>query len=128
MERCEKAVEYKHNGYNCCAAVLMAYADKTGMDELTVRRTGVTFGSGMGSFDATCGALIGAQIVLGWLRFEGKPMHAMARELLESFNEACGATICRELKGIDTGKVICSCDDCVRNAVKCLDEFLSKNI
>ena len=33
------------------------------------------------------------------------------------FAELCGATICRDLKGIGTGKVLCSCEDCVRNAV-----------
>ena len=28
MERAEKAVNFKHNGNNCCQAVMMAYADR----------------------------------------------------------------------------------------------------
>lgn len=71
---------------------------------------------------ATCGALIGANIIAG-LRSEGKGTVKIARELLEKFKEKSGATICGELKGVNTGKVLCECDDCVRNAVLSLGEI-----
>lgn len=33
MTRQEKAVELKHSGYNCCQAVLCAYADELSLKE-----------------------------------------------------------------------------------------------
>ena len=44
--------------------------------------------------------------------------------LAGKFKEKSGATICGELKGVGTGKVLCECDDCVRNAVLSLGEVL----
>ncbi|MBR6266869.1 MAG: C_GCAxxG_C_C family protein [Selenomonadaceae bacterium] len=118
MERAEKAVEFKHQGYNCCQAVLAAFADVVDLPEETLKRIGAPFGSGMGGMDGSCGALCGAEMVLGLKDYEGKPMHAKAKALHEDFRAKSGATICRELKGIDTGKVLCSCDDCVRHGVQ----------
>ena len=37
-----------------------------------------------------------------------------------------GATICRELKGVGTGKVLCSCEDCVRNAIRAAEDALGQ--
>ena len=39
-------------------------------------------------------------------------------------NSVSGAVVCRELKGLDTGTVLCSCDDCVRNAVEAWQEVM----
>ncbi|SKC02727.1 C_GCAxxG_C_C family probable redox protein [Lachnospiraceae bacterium] len=122
MERSEQAVEYKHSGYNCCQAVLKAFEDKTGMTDEQLKALGSGFGAGMGCMQATCGALIGANMVLGLNNTSGKPTVAQSKEMLQEFNEKCGATICGDLKGIKTGKVLCECDDCVRNAVKILSE------
>lgn len=36
----------------------------------------------------------------------------------------CGATICKDLKGIETGTVLCPCTECVRNAVLAAGEAL----
>ena len=49
---------------------------------------------------------------------------AFARQLVAGFQEKCGATICKDLKGIETGRVLCSCPECVRNAVLTLGEVL----
>ena len=51
-----------------------------------------------------------------------KPILRDAKVLHEEFRQKCGATICKDLKGIETGKVLCECDDCVRNAVRILEE------
>ena len=117
MDRAERAVELKHNKHNCCQAVLAAFGDVTGFSEDTMRRLGVAFGSGMGGMEGTCGALCGAEMVLG-MKSDGQPLHAKAKELYQAFRERAGATICKELKGIETGKVLCSCEDCVRHAVR----------
>ena len=37
-----------------------------------------------------------------------------------------GAVICRELKGLGAGTVLCSCDDCVRNAVESYQEVMGE--
>ena len=123
MERREKAVELKHNGHNCCQAVLIAFADQLSLPEEDLDKIGAPFCVGMGCMEATCGALCAAQMILGLKKFEGKPILRDAAALYMAFIEKCGASICKELKGRDTGVVICECDDCVRNAVDVLEEY-----
>lgn len=118
MDRKDYAVYLKHNGCNCCQAVLLAYADETGMTEEDLGRIGAAFGVGMGCLEATCGALIGAQILLGIRKYRGRPVLRDAAAVLRGFEAKCGATLCKDLKGRDTGVVLCECDDCVRNAVE----------
>ena len=110
--------------YNCCQAVACVFTEETGLDEQTLRKLGAGFGLGMGCMEATCGALCGAEMVLGMIKFQGKPIRQDAAELHKKFTEKCGASICKELKGVDTGKMLCSCDDCVYNAVGILEEIL----
>ena len=122
MNRAEQAVDNKRS-MNCCQAVLMAFPDVTGLSEETIMRLGAAFGSGMGGMDGTCGALCGAEMVLGMKAYEGKPLHAKAGAMHQAFRERAGSTICRELKGIDTGKILCSCEDCVRHAVEIAEDI-----
>ena len=101
---------------NCCQAVLVAFADKLGKNEDELLRLGSGFGSGMATMEGTCGALVGAIMVSSLLSPDGEARNN-SRAIMSRFKELCGATICRDLKGIGTGKVLCSCEDCVRNAV-----------
>ena len=78
----------------------------------------------MGGMEGTCGAVCGAEMILGLVKYSGKPIRNDAKELHEKFTEKCGASICREIKGVGTGKVLCLCDDCVRNAVEILEEAI----
>ena len=121
MDRKEHAVELKHNGYNCCQAVLCAFADKLSISEDDLKRIGAAYGVGMGCMEATCGALCAAEMILGMEKYDGRPILRDAASLLHAFTEKCGASICKELKGRDTGVVLCECDDCVRNAVGLMD-------
>ena len=111
---------------NCCQAVLVAFADEAGRSEEDLLRLGSGFGSGMGTMEGTCGALVGAIMVSSLLSETGAAM-AASRAIVPRFKELCGATICRDLKGIDTGKVLCSCENCVRNAVRAAGESLAKD-
>ena len=111
---------------NCCQAVLVAFADEAGRSEEDLLRLGSGFGSGMGTMEGTCGALVGAIMVSSLLSEKGAAM-AASRAIMPRFKELCGATICRDLKGIDTGKVLCSCEHCVRNAVRAAGESLAKD-
>lgn len=122
--RKEYAVELKHNGHNCCQAVLVAFADTLNMSEDELRKMGAAFGIGMGCMEATCGALIGAQMVLGLAKYNGKPVIREAADIYREFTDKSGAGICKVLKGVETGKVLCDCDDCVRNAVEIIEKHL----
>ena len=122
-ERMDYAARRKKE-MNCCQAVLVAFADKLGKSEDDLLRLGSGFGSGMATMEGTCGALVGAIMVSSLLSPDGKARNN-SRAIMSRFKELCGgATICRDLKGIETGKVLCSCEDCVRNAVLSAGEAL----
>jgi len=122
MNRAEKAVELKHSGSNCAQAVLLAFADELPLDEATLKKLGAAFAVGMGNLDATCGALCAAQMILGLKNYVGYPILRDAKEISEVFKVRCGAIRCAELKGAETGRVLCPCDDCIRCAVDILEE------
>lgn len=124
MNREEKAVTIKHSGNNCCQAVLLAFEDELGLDSETLRKLGAGFGLGMGTMDATCGALCGAEMVLGLKKYEGTSIGAAGREMFMKFRSLCGSTDCGELKGTKQGPMLCSCDDCVKNAVRIAEEMI----
>ena len=114
-ERAARAVELKA-GCNCAQAVVLSYADKLPFEEETLKKLAAGYGGGMGCMEGTCGALVGAVMVAG-MRTDGQGTGRYAREILLGFRERCGATICKDLKGVETGKVLCPCTECVRNAV-----------
>lgn len=118
--RKQMAVEKKHCGLNCAQAVLCAYADIAGIDEETAIRLAAPFGAGMGNMEGTCGAITGAGLVLG-LVSEG-PATKQMRQIMNKFRERNGATQCKLLKGVGTGKVLRECSDCVADAAEFLEE------
>ena len=124
MERREKAVELKHNGHNCCQSVLCAFKDDVHLSEEDLNKIGAAYCVGLGCMEATCGALCAAEMILGLKKYDGKPVVREAGKIHRAFEEKCGAALCKDLKGKDTGKVICECDDCVRNAVDIVEEMI----
>ena len=94
------------------------------MTEDELKRIGASFGVGMGCLEATCGALIGAQILMGIKKYQGRTMLRDAAGVLRQFESMCKATLCKDLKGRDTGIVLCECDDCVRKAVTIVENQL----
>ncbi len=123
-ERQERAVTLKNGGgCNCCQAVVMALSDQTDLAPETLKLIAAGFGGGVGTMEATCGALVGAAMIAG-LRTEGAATVRHTRQIAELFRQKCGAETCKELKGRDTGKVLSSCDDCVRNAVAAYAQVL----
>lgn len=121
MNRDQKAIRYKQSGCNCCQAVLCAFADQLDIDETILKQLGAAFGMGMGGMEGNCGALISAQMILGMKEYQGYPINAQSREILEAFKDACGAITCKDLKGLETGEMLCSCNDCIRQAVALVD-------
>ena len=125
-ERADIAANLKATGQcNCCQAVTKVFADTVNVDEATLQKMSAGFAAGMGCMEATCGALVGANMILG-LRTNGEGTVRQSRELLANFREKCGAVTCKDLKGVGTGKVLCECDNCVRNAVLALGEILGE--
>ena len=123
MDKKEQAVALKHKGYNCAQAVLCVFQNEVGLSEETLKGMGAGFGAGMGSMEATCGALIGAGILSGLKESPGKPIRETAKKLHQTFAEKCGATICKDIKGRDTGVAVCSCEGCVRHAVELVENL-----
>ena len=125
MELKEKVVSLHKQGYNCCQSVLMAHKDLTGYSEEELTRLGAGFLGGMATGKGTCGALVGAQMIMGIKEYQGKQIPRNARALCAEFEKRCGAVICSDLKGMKTGQVLCSCDDCIYHAAKIIDELYS---
>lgn len=125
-ERANQAAQWKATGiYNCAQAVTQAFADQIPVEAETLKKLGAGYAAGMGCMESTCGALIGAVMVAGVIT-NGKGTPRISKELLQSFQEKCGATICKDLKGVETGVPLCPCPECVRNAVLALGEVLGE--
>ena len=124
-ERAEYAAQLKLSGRrNCCQAVTAALSDETGLSEEQLSQIAAGFCAGMGNMEATCGALVGAGIIAG-LKTGGDGTLKKTNQISGRFNEMCGGAItCRELKGIDRDRVLCPCEDCVRNAVRAYGEVM----
>ena len=96
-ERAAQAAAWKATGQcNCAQAVLKAFEDKLPVDADTLMKLGAGYAAGMGCMESTCGALIGAVMVAGIVT-DGKGTPRISKELLQNFQEKCGATICKDL-------------------------------
>ncbi len=124
QERADLAANLKATGQcNCTQSVLKVFEDELNVSPEEVSKLAAGFAAGMGCMESTCGALIGSVIVAGALT-DGKGTPRYSKELVAKFKEKCGATICKDLKGISTGQVLCECPECVRNAVLAIGECL----
>lgn len=132
MTHSEKAVElYDSRKYNCAQAVAVAFADIVGFSESYMRKISEAFGSGGGNMEGTCGAVAGAQMIIGLLNSSGDENNdtrantrKKSKELLEAFKEKNGSVICKELKGVGTGKVLRECRGCVADAAQILEGLI----
>lgn len=127
MTRREKAIENHKKGYNCAQAVLCAFSDKIGMNEDELFRLSEAFGGGMGGTQGVCGAVSAMVFVVGALKSKGvdtlpdtnkKESYAFAAKLMKEFEDRVGSSICKEIKE----KNLISCDGCIEEAVKILEE------
>ena len=116
-EIAQKAVDMKNSGmYNCAQSVTVALAEETNLSEEQLKQISAGFCAGMGTMEATCGALIGAGMIAG-LKTEGKGTLGITKQIQEDFVKRCGALKCKDLKTVTDGKPLCPCEECVRNAV-----------
>jgi len=116
------------NSHNCAQAILHTYADMAGIDEDTAMNIANAFGGGMGNMEGTCGALVGAGLVLGLVNRNKLISMKQMRQVMTKFQERNGATQCKLLKGISTKQVLRECPDCVADAAEFLEEQLSQTL
>ena len=86
-----------------------------------------SLGVGIGAtMEGTCGAITGASIVVGLHNKDKKASAAMkdAKSIVTKFKERNTEITCKALKGVGTGKVLRSCNDCVRDAAEFLEQIL----
>lgn len=129
--RVEQAIALHHQGYNCAQAVVCTYADLFGLDVQTADKVSEGFGLGMGMMEV-CGALTGGLMLAGMRGSAGMEApgttkgatYRVDRAMGEAFLQDVGSLHCAEIKGRDTGKVLCSCDDCIRHGCRLVEEFL----
>lgn len=119
------AAEKKASGkYNCAQAVLTTYGDLTGVDEATAMCLADGFAAGMANMEGTCGALVGAGLVLGMANRDKRKTLRQMRGIMAGFQERNHATQCRMLKGVDTHVVLRQCPMCVSDACELLEKQL----
>ena len=134
MDKKELAMQLHDKKYNCAQCVACAFKEEVQVEEQLLFSMTEGFGLGMGAANQTCGALTGA-ILLAGLKNSDKNLetpktkadtYKLSAELERRFKEKTGETVCRKLKGMDTGVVLCSCNDCIKAGIEIVEEVLWK--
>ncbi|MDD7719029.1 MAG: C-GCAxxG-C-C family protein [Eubacteriaceae bacterium] len=134
MDKKNQALEYHHMGYNCAQAAIIPFCEELGFDKEEVFKMAEAFGFGMG-VTGTCGAVSGMAFAMGMKNSNGNlgegerskgATYKLIKEAIEKFQEKNGSIICKEIKGMETGKVLRSCDGCIEDAVEIIEEMLAK--
>ncbi len=131
MNRKEQAVMLHEHGFNCAQAVACSFCNVMGVDPETTFRLAEPLGFGMGTM-GTCGAVSAMGLVTGMKLSDGnldkpatkKQCYHMMQKLIAAFADKNGSIVCREIKGVDTGNVLRSCNGCIEDAVELLDKYL----
>lgn len=134
MNYVEKAMANHAKGYNCSQSVACAFCEVLGFDEKTVFCIMEGFGGGMGNLSGICGAVSGAIAAVSMKKSTGcleKPnskagTYKMAGEIVDRFVEMNKSYVCKDLKGIETGEVLRSCNGCIEDAVRLVEELLNR--
>ena len=129
--RVELAVQNKKQGMNCAQAVACAFADKVDMSLEDIFCVLEGFGLGMGGMQGTCGAVSGAVAIASLLNSKGPDFtqnkaatYKITKEIVKRFEEKNQSSICKELKGVETGTVLRICPGCISDAVGILEDVI----
>jgi C_GCAxxG_C_C family probable redox protein len=104
-QRIHQALKNFEDGYNCCQAVFMAYADLFDLDKELAKNISSGFGGGMGRMREVCGTTSAMTIFAGLLypvtdttdnALRTRNYDAVQR-MAEEFKTVHGSIICREL-------------------------------
>ena len=105
----ETAVALFEQDHACSQALLLAFTSDREIDRPAAFRIAAPFAAGMGRLGGTCGAVVGALMVLGLKMGPrtvddeevGERLNRKTREFLARFEERHGSILCRELLGHD---------------------------
>lgn len=130
----ERALQLHRQGNNCCQSVCLAFADKLCIDEEVLFKISEGFGAGMGNLQGSCGALSAAVMIAGLYNSGGKDAvvrtksetYKLVSQISNEFVNLAGSMCCKEIKGIETGHVLKSCDGCIETAVYIIKNFIFK--
>ena len=114
------------NSHNCAQSVVCTYCDLVGLPEQTALDIAGAYGTGMGNMEGTCGAIVGAGMILGLATKDRNLSRSRMRQIMEMFQKRNGATQCKLLKGVGTHVVLRECLGCVADAAEFLEEQLNK--
>ena len=111
MTKAEIAKNYFKEGYNCCQAVVLAFADEMGLEPKTALAIASSFGGGIGRMREVCGAVSGMCIVAGKLygytdpkaKSEKADHYKLIQQMAGEFEEKNGSILCKVLTGIEKG-------------------------
>ena len=114
MMKAELAKQYFKEGYNCCQAVVLAFAPEMGLPEQAALAIASSFGGGIGRLREVCGAVSGMCIVAGALYGYTDPKsttekadhYRLIQQLAKEFEQKNGSILCRVLTGIDKGSPV----------------------
>ena len=129
-------------GQDCSQVVISHYAKELGLTEDEANRISSAFGGGTG-LGETCGAVIGAMMVLGMRCGHNGPDDAEHRnmlmskraEFIEKWKERRGSCMCRDLLGddisspeglgriLEAGTMMTLCPELVLDAIDILDHM-----
>ena len=132
MTKHEMAMAYHDKGYNCAQAVAMPFCEEMGLDAALVKKATEGFGAGMGGRTQTCGALSGAVFVAGMLNADATnpaskmDTYKVCAKMSEDFVTHCGSGVCEVIKGLKSGPLLCSCNECIAYGVKLVEEMIQQ--
>jgi C_GCAxxG_C_C family probable redox protein len=133
MNKKEEAILLHEKGHNCAQSVACPFSKELGVDTKEVFKLAEAFGLGMGSM-GTCGAVTAMALVVGMKMSDGnmedpktkRECYEMMKKLTEEFEKKNKSIVCSEIRGVETGEVLRSCDGCVEDAIELLEKNLFK--
>ena len=130
-----KAVEYFNNGYSCSESIILEAYDN-GLVPKELLPVATSFSGGMGS-GCLCGAIAGAQMVIGYIfgKENSKENEVIAKKLakqfIEEFKKNHKATCCRVLTaGMDmkSPERRAHCTNMVHDCSEILEEIIKVKV
>ena len=104
MDRGAEAERLFKEGYNCSAAVVLAFRDliefRLGTGEEQLKKLAIGFGGGLSRQRLTCGAVSGMTMVLSALLSDGADkgkIYSVVQKACAEFKAETGSLICGEL-------------------------------
>ena len=146
MNKTEDALATFNNGFNCAQAVLSAFAQELGLNRETALKIASGLGAGLGYQGKTCGAILGAYMVISLRTGSSMPNDELSkentynktREFDRQFMKTHHSLLCRELLNtdlsseegyryaVDNNLFETNCPTFVKDSVLIIEKILNK--